>query len=218
MAHVEIASGSQTVIDKPRLLLVEGKNDKAAFEAFIDHWGFEGIQIVEMEGIDKLYNQLELLVSTPGFKNLQTLGIVCDADNNAQDRFQSVRNTLDRLAHRKQINVRPPAKAGTRGKGCPPVAVFIAPDNTDPGNLETMLNRTKEGDKIDECIDSYFDCLEQRTETSVKGALRDKARAQARIAVSSKPDRPVGRSVQASGVWDLAHHSLGPVKNFLSLL
>jgi hypothetical protein len=109
-----------------------------------------------------------------------------------------------------------PSQPGARGSGNPATVVFIVPDNADPGNLETMLNRTKADDSIDSCIAEFFDCLRRQAGVDLPGGRLDKARAHARIAASSNPARSVGHSVRATGVWDLDHESLEPVKAFLS--
>lgn len=206
-------SSRQESIRKPKLLLVEGKEDRVVFRELCDHWGFEDIQIMEMEGISNLHARLNVLVRDSGFQDLQALGIARDADDDAQKAFQSVRTALSNCPPLRTVL---PSKAGVRGAGRPATAVFIVPDNTNPGNLETMLNTTKAGDPVDTCIDEFFDCLSQQAGINTTGGRLDKARAHARIAASSNPARSVGHSVRASGVWDLDHESLVPAKTFLS--
>jgi len=202
-------------IHKPKLLLVEGREDQKVFKELCAHWSIEGIQIVQMEGIKNLKARLEVLVRDPSFRNLRTLAIARDADNNAQNAFQSVRDALSKCP---PLQKSLPSKSGVRGEGRPAITVFVAPDNTSPGNLETMLNKTKAGDSIAACIDEFFGCLGRETDVKLSGRHQDKARAYARIAASSNPARSIGHSVQASGVWDLNHESLAPVKAFLSEL
>ncbi|MDE0269159.1 MAG: hypothetical protein OXI96_09065 [Acidimicrobiaceae bacterium] len=208
-------SSNRKNIHKSKLLIVEGKEDRLVFKELCDHWGLEDIQIVEMEGIENLRARLEVLVRDPGFRSLRTLGITRDADKNAQNAFQSVRNVLTDFP---QFRTKLPSRAGVRNRGHPATAVFIVPDNESPGNLETMLNRTKSGDSISICIEEYFNCLSQQTGFSLSGSRLDKARAHARVAASSNPARSVGHSVRASGVWDLDHESLTPFRTFLSKL
>ena len=203
----------QESIRKPKLLLVEGREDLAVFRELCDHWGLDDIQIIAMEGIKNLRARLNVLVRDPGFRKLRTLGVARDADDNAQSAFQSVRSAL---AECPPLSTGLPPKAGVRGAANPATIVFVVPDNTSPGNLETMLNRTRAGDPTDRCIDEYFDCLAQQAEFGPSERRLDKARAHARIAVSSNPARSVGHSVRASGVWDLDHESLTPAKAFLA--
>ena len=212
---VHSASSSQERISKPKLLLVEGREDLIVFRELCEYWGFEDIQIIKMEGITNLRARLKVLVRDSGFQDLRTLGIARDADDDARRAFQSVR---DALADIPSFGTALPTRAGVRSGSSPTTAVFIAPDNEDPGNLETMLNRTRAGDMIDGCIDEYFECLSKRAGFDRLGSRRDKARAHARIATSSNPARSVGHSVRASGLWDLDHESLEPVKAFLSSL
>ena len=212
---VHSTSSSQERISKPKLLLVEGREDLIVFRELSEHWGLEDIQIMEMEGITNLRARLRVLVRDSGFRDLQTLGIARDADDDARRAFQSVR---DALAEIPSLRTALPTSAGVRSGSRPATAVFIAPDNAAPGNLETMLNRTRAGDKVDRCIDEYFDCLGEQAGFDLSGGHLDKARAHARIAASSNPARSVGHSVRASGVWDLDHESLAPARTFLSSL
>ena len=209
------SQGYQESIRESRLLLVEGREDVRVFEELSTHWGFSGIQIIDMEGITNLRRQLSVLVRDPGFQNLRTLGIARDADNDSQNAFASVR---DALAAVPSLRVGLPTRPGVRGTGRPATVVLIVPDNASPGNLESMLNRTKSGDAIEGCIDGYFACLSELAGVKPAGARLDKARAYARIAASSNPARSVGHSVRATGVWDLDHESLNPVKEFLAQL
>lgn len=168
---------------------------------------------MEMEGVRNLRARLNVLVRDPGFRDLRTLGIARDADDDARNAFRSVRTAL---AGCPPLKAGLPSQPGERGAGNPATAVFIVPDNADPGNLETILNRTMADDSIDSCIDELIDCLRQQAGFDLSGGRLDKARAHARIAASSNPARSVGHSVRATGVWDLDHESLEPVKAFLS--
>jgi len=133
----------QQSIHKPKLLLVEGREDLAVFQGLCGHWGLEDIQIMDMEGIKNLRARLDVLVRDPGFQTLRTLAIARDADDDAQRAFQSVRDALSKCPPLKTAL---PSKAGASVGDRPATAVFIVPDNTSPGNLETMLNGTKAGD------------------------------------------------------------------------
>ncbi len=200
-------------IRKTKLLLVEGKEDLRVFKELCAYWGLQDIQIMQMEGITNLHSRLKVVVRDPGFRNLRTLAIARDADSNAQRAFQSVLNALSKCP---PLRTNLPSKAGVHGGNRPATTVFIAPDNESPGNLETMLNRTKAGDPIDACIEEFFACLGREAEFNLTGRHRDKARAYARIAASSNPARSVGHSVRSHEVWNLNHESLSPVKAFLS--
>lgn len=213
MPTAEGSSLEQESIHKPKLLLVEGREDLAVFQGLCDHWGLEDIQIMEMEGIKNLGARLDVLVRDPGFRTLRTLAVARDADDDAQRAFQSVRDALSKCPPLKTAL---PAKAGASVGDRPATAVFIVPDNTSLGNLETMLNETKAGDPIDACIDEFFACLGREAGIKLSGGRLDKARAHARIAASSNPARSVGHSLRASGMWDLDHEALTPAKTFLS--
>ena len=79
----------------PRVLLVEGPDDKHVVIHLSERSELEqNFWIIEKEGKDKLIDSIVLEARTPG---RTVLGIVLDANNNPDARWQALTDRLNRL-------------------------------------------------------------------------------------------------------------------------
>lgn len=84
-----------TPITKPRVLIVEGDDEVRFFSALINRAGLDDIQIFSLGGVQKLQRRLPLLLKkTPRKTDIQSIGIVRDADNSFTGAFQSICDIL----------------------------------------------------------------------------------------------------------------------------
>ena len=78
-----------------KLLLVEGKDEINLFTALLGDLGLTGtITIFETKGISKLRTKLAGIKVTSGYKLVQSIGIIRDADSDSNAAFQSVQGAL----------------------------------------------------------------------------------------------------------------------------
>ena len=90
---------------------------------------------LEKGGLDKLLPAIGVEIKVSGRK---AVGIVVDANNDLQSRWEAVVNRL------KTINIQPPDKpdpAGTIISGTPQVGVWLMPNNQLPGELEDFVQK-----------------------------------------------------------------------------
>ena len=79
----------------PRVLLVEGPDDKHVVIHLSERSGLtQNFVIVEKEGINSLLDSIEVEVDIPG---RTVLGIVLDANDNPNARWQALTDRLNRL-------------------------------------------------------------------------------------------------------------------------
>ena len=90
----------------------------------------------------------------------------------------------------------PPAH-GQFSDGPPRVGVFIVPNGTDDGMLETLCLHSVSTLPEFPCVDAYFQCLQAH---QIAPKSLHKARAHAWLASRPEPDRRVGEAAQA-GYW-----------------
>ncbi len=190
-------------IKTPRQLLVEGKDQRNFFEAFVKHLSLCDIQIQDYGGGDDLRRFLGGFVKRSGFHSVESLGIVRDAENSAQNTFRSVQGAL------RHANLPVPKKAGQRQGGKPDVSVFILPDNASEGMLETLLCRAFANSPENVCIDHFFKC--------VKVVPNVKARAFAYLTTRRDAHHSVGVAAQ-QGVWNLDDAAFQGLRDFLKNL
>lgn len=186
-----------TRITRPKLLIVEGRDEQAFFEAALaDYLGLGDIQVMAIGGKTLLRPSLEVLVRDPLFPSVQCLGIVRDADatplgssvSSAAAALQSVSGSL---AH---VGLPFPPAHGQFAPRPPRVGIFIVPNGIDDGMLETVCVASVSTAPEFHCLDDYFQCLQGHG--NISNSLH-KARAHAWLASRPDPDKRVGEAAQA---------------------
>ena len=143
-----------------RVLLVEGQNDKHVVLQLVNR-RFSGsteaapeFHIQDMEGIDPLLDVIGVEIIAP---NRQSVGILVDADDDVNARWEAIRNRL----LEEGINAPPcPNSNGTviDTNGKPRVGVWIMPDNETNGELEDFVERMiPDSDTVWHLSQNYID-------------------------------------------------------------
>jgi hypothetical protein len=187
-------------IQRPKLLIVEGRDEGMFFEAALaNHLGLTDIQVMPIGGKTLLTQNLSALVNDPLFPTVQSLAVVRDADatapastvSSAAQALQSVRGSL------RHVGLPHPAVHGQFAAGAPRVGIFIVPNGVDDGMLETLCLLSVSTLPEFACVDGYFQCLQGYQ--IVPNNLH-KARAHAWLASRPEADKRVGEAAQA-GYW-----------------
>ena len=191
-------------------LLVEGRDQAAFFRAFVERLEIDGVQVQNFGGVNDLPVFLESFAASRDFRdNVESVGIVRDAETSARSAFQSVQGAL------RNANLPVPDSPEHEAGESPSVKVFILPDNQSEGMLETLLCETFADTPLDGCIDRFFDCV--RNEAGVGLHRPEKARAHAYIATRRDPFVSVWVAAQR-GYWNLDHAAFDGVRRFLQSL
>jgi len=197
-------------IDLPNQLLVEGRSAEILFGTLIDKIGIKDkIQVQNFRGNNELRNFLHTLKVTSGFDIVVSIGIIRDAENDPSTAFQSVRTALG------NTELYPPNQPEVFEGDNPRVGVLILPSANEPGMLETLCLRSVSDDSAMKCINDYFDCLEEHSNTLPK--VMDKARIQAFLASRERTIWLLGEAAQ-SGYWQWDSPAFDHVKRFLTSL
>lgn len=191
------------------LLLVEGRDEENLFRALIDrHLGADsGIQIIGAGGVDKFPVNLDAIrTAAQARPALRSIGVVRDADDDAGSAFRSV------CDHLRNVGYEPPATHGDFSEATPSVGVFIVPDGSEPGAIETLCRLSVEGTDAARCVGEYIECLEKHDAMQSNNA--DKSFAHAYLAAMNDPVARVGEGAR-SGVWDFESPAFGALSRFL---
>ena len=189
-------------------LLVEGKDQKNFFEAFLTHLSLANVQIQDFGGVNDLRGSLLALVSTRGFyETVRGVGIVRDAEESANAAFQSIQASL------RNAGLSVPNRQGEPAHGNPSVTVLILPGDGCEGMLETLLCRSIADVPEETCIDDFFECVKALQGATIKRP--DKARAHAYLTTKLEPHVSVGVAAK-KGYWNLDHNVFDGVRQFLS--
>lgn len=144
-------------ISKPKLILVEGKDEELFFSAMIKRIGLAPeMGVRPIHGKNELSVALKALKRDPGHPVLTSVGIIRDADNDADSAFDSVCTAL-RNAEWPAVPNAPLVSAGNS----PQVTVMILPIGKSTGMLEDVCLASVADDPATRCVDQYFQCLNQ---------------------------------------------------------
>jgi len=197
-------------IHSPRVLIVEGDDEARFFCGFVDRTvPGKRVQVIAAGGKHSLQNNLGAIVKDRGFDKVRWLGIVQDADTDAQSALQRIQSALT------AVRLPFPSDAWVPTNTDPRVVAIVLPDGSSPGDLEDLLLRVVERDEPSrmKCIDSYFDCLE------VNGVQQprqlSKAKAHAYLSSLERPDLQLGVAAQA-GLLPLGSRSLDGLRELIS--
>ena len=196
-------------IEQPKQLLVEGNDQRNFFEALLKHLNCQDIQIHNFGGVDELPAFLRGFTGATGYSSVTSLGIVRDAEGDANAAWQSVRSALQRAG------MPIPERVGQRSAKTPYVSVLILPGGNQSGMLETVLNQTFANNPVNACIDTFLECVENVSGQQV--GRHDKARTHAYLTTQPEPHVSVGVAA-LKGYWSFDHEAFSPLRSFLTAL
>lgn len=184
-----------------RLLLVEGNNDKHVVWALLNHHSIpETFDVRELRGIDERIQNVRVRIRTfQGSQDLERLGIVFDADELGERRWERLRVELAPLL----VNI--PEKPEANGTvvsfgGNKRLGIWVMPDNCLPGKLEDFLGfLVKENDSLLPRVDQFLQSLPTREECPARYPDKDivKARIHGWLAIQEEPGKPMGQAITA---------------------
>ena len=203
-------------IVQPRLLLVEGNDDRHFFQRLLGRRQTPNVQIIEYGGTAQLGNFLaNTLVIDPTFSELvEIVGVVRDADRDYQSAFDSVQGSL-RHASLPVPNAPMTTANGALDGADIRVSVYIMPDNGSRGDLETLCLKAVRDAPAAPCVDRYFECLQ-----SIGHVPRQESKARLRAFLASNPGNPTLRTGDAiaAGVIPWNGPAFAGVHQFLDML
>lgn len=199
-------------IKAARLLLVEGNDDQNLFQKLIEDIGLDGIQVISMKGKENFrIPNLKSIIKTPGFREVKSLGIVLDADENADDTFNSICTIL------RGCGLPEPARPLEIISASLKVGVLVVPPGATQGEIEDLcLAAIKEYNEL-ECIENYFSCLKGKLPLDKYPKDLSKAKIQAFLASREESVPHLGVAAQR-GYFPFGHGVFEDIKIFLRSL
>ncbi|MBU1862549.1 MAG: hypothetical protein KKH94_02660 [Candidatus Omnitrophica bacterium] len=199
-------------IKKDKLLLVEGNDDQNFFQKLIQEIALDSIQIISMNGKENFRApNLKSVINTPGFKEVKSLGIIRDADENAENTFNSICAVL------KECGLPEPTQPMEITNTSLKVGILIIPPSTEKGQIEDLcLSSLKDYSEM-RCIDNYFKCLKKKLPSNKFPKELSKAKIQAFLASREESVPHLGIAAQRS-YFPLSNDVFGGIKKFLRSL
>ena len=128
---------SRPRLEADLLLLVEGRDEVNLFDKFVQHClddDAQSVQVLEVGGKEQFRRQLALIKTAARARpTLRAIGVVRDADDSARSSFQSVCDSI------RSVGYEPPGAHGEFSNAELPIGVFIVPDGSRGGAIETLL-------------------------------------------------------------------------------
>lgn len=162
------------------------------------------LQIINLKGQDNLLFTLKELLK-PDENNISKIAIISDADKDFEASKKSVRKAIEESTIDSNK-----------------FSTFLTPNNSELGNLETLLLSSLDIDEIPQlqCFQEYKKCLTNNIEEIEKRAI-DKHEVEAYIKFSAKPRNR--NQAQFSfidtngdtGLWDLSREEFSPIIKFV---
>ena len=182
----------------PRVLLVEGPDDKHVVIHLSERSGLEqNFWIIEKEGKDTLLDSIVLEARTPG---RTVMGVVLDANDDLDARWQAVTDRLNRLRREDHFDLPDlppkPEPGGTILDGRLRIGVWLMPDNLSTGELEDFVgNMIPSGDPVWPRAEDFIDGIPPDDRKFAPGKIQ-RAKVHAWLAARESP-RLMGLAIKA---------------------
>jgi len=187
----------------PRQLLVEGNSDKQVIEALCKRHQMSDLFSYifpsrDGSGIEYL---LKTLPDRLKQENLDTLGIVVDADLDFTARWQSLVYQLKEFGYDEIPKVLPETGLIHIQEAKPKIGVWIMPNNKLPGMLEDFVRYLiPADDKLQQKVIALLDEIETEELNPYSLTHRPKALIHSWLALQSKPGIPMGQAITAKAL------------------
>ncbi len=204
-----VSSGAERLeISSKKLLLVEGKDEENFFQALLSIMAYDNkIQVIGVSGKGNFSSKFNTLVKAPNFSDVESIGFVRDADNNAKSAFESICSVL------RTKNYVAPISSGLYSNGNPRIGVFIMPDNKSCGMLEDLCLQSIKNLPINDCISDFIGCIPNKDKSF------ESSKSKVQIYLSSKTPivNNLGLGAQKK-YWDFDNPCFNEIKEFIKNL
>ncbi len=175
-----------------QILLVEGKNDEHIFGQIVNKHDIEKTFEVENKEGDNLYISLPIYLKT----DYQTIGIVVDADENINSKWDKLKNIFIKNGY--EIPAKPQKNGAIiEHTKLPKIGIWIMPDNNEKGMLEDFVAELIPNDDIlINYVDQSLEVIENDNVNKYKQIHHSKARIHTWLAWQKSPGTPMGLAIK----------------------
>jgi len=210
-------------LTKTKVILVEGKDEINFFTALFKHLNKNDVDIVSVEGKEKLKDEFAAFIKRPSFTKVTSYAIIVDADHSCQNTFKSVSDLLKK--HSQPVPTKENEYVSKNNKRA---GIYIMPGNLEDGMLEDFCLQTVSDHPAMPCLNQYFDCLKKVLKE--KPVNEDKnpkkfyfpknlSKAKALVFLGALYDSFYSIGIAAlRGYWNFDHASVEKLKSFLQEL
>ena len=182
------------------------------WERFVTTWELVMCNLSPAAGYDSLRQFLRTFSVDPGFRQVRSLAVVVDADENPPGRRQGV---ADALASAGLPRPNQPLESVSDSELT--VAYLIVPHDPPGTMMEDVCLNSVSGDPAMDCVDQYFDCVSRADTSGPRQVWMSKARSHAFLASRDRPDLRLGEAAER-GVWRFDSEAFRPLIDLLKML
>lgn len=211
MAEIFFNKNKNTT-NRSRIILVEGPDDAYFLESVLLEIGAdpESISICIARGKDRMEVTLGSILKSSDFtqERIKGYAIIMDADDSAQNSTLELHKVLTRLGEPN-----PPAGGFTNRQDGRKLGLYLFPDNSTAGDLETLCLSTIQSSPLKTHAETFAN--------TAPGGQADhlrKRQNQAYLSVASNPMCAGAGWASTRGVYDLKSATLDNLKAFLRTL
>jgi hypothetical protein len=176
-----------------RQLLVEGKDDQAVIKALCAKFNIkENFDVIDCEGYSKLIEQLPIRLTKQS--DIDTVGIIVDADTDIASRWISLHNLFSKLGFTLPDDL--PEKGLIINNTHIRIGLWLMPNNQINGMLEDFaaflipLN-----DQLIPIVKDTLNSIESQHLNNYKPIHRSKAEIHSWLALQETPGTPMGLAI-----------------------
>jgi hypothetical protein len=186
----------------PHQLLVEGNTDKRVIEALYKEYQIsEKLFTFAFPQKGGVENLIKIIPTKLKEENLETLGIVVDADEDVSARWQALINKLQAFGYQNIPKILPPTGWIDTQSELPKIGVWIMPNNNLPGMLEDFVAYLiPEEDKLKAKIQNFLQEIETEKLNLYSPTQYPKVLIYTWLALQKKPGMPMGRAITAKAL------------------
>jgi hypothetical protein len=198
---------NQSGFIKPKLLIVEGKDDFNFMLRMLDHMGVDDVQIHEIMGVNGLGAKLGAIKKAPGFSDVQKITLMVDCDADAAAREDAIKAAL------ASVSLVVPLAADVRAAGDPSVRYSLIPGGVNIGCLEHLLMESFAAHPTVPCLDAFLQCVNH----PAKFGSNDwaKARVHCLLSTFSEAGLKIGEAAKAN-YFDFTHAAFQPLRDVVT--
>jgi hypothetical protein len=190
-----------------KLLIVEGKDEEILFRELLKHLNINDVWVHPIDGKDKYSNFMKTLPLIPGFSGITHIGVVLDADDNAEGSFAKATSGIEKVGF-----ARPKVPGVFRSKHGKSGAVYIIPENlSKTGMLENLFLDSSTHSDFIRFVEVFHQMI---SDAGIKVKNPAKSRSQTLLSSFEEYSSNLGVAAQ-KGYWDFNHAKIIPLKDFL---
>ena len=196
--------------DFKKVLVVEGYSDLLFYAEVLEYLKKHGQVFIEaLNGKEDLITQLEVLLTPELLAAKESIGVIIDADQDADAAARTLATTLKNATTLDLTN-------GIWSNNNPKIGFFIAPGNGQPGEVETLVwqawSNVPANQHAKQCVDTYLNCM---SEINFRAHSPDKGRIGTLLAVRADEDPRLGPGARQN-VFDFSLPEFATLNSFLA--